>query len=113
MAEISLHAIDVTRAVPAGGMRVVVRRLGDPGETIADSRLGPAGTLVPVLTGLAPGIYEAEFHVADYYRGAGVDLPDPAFLGVAPFRFGIAGTAAHYHLPLKFTPWGFSLFRGG
>jgi 5-hydroxyisourate hydrolase len=30
-----------------------------------------------------------------------------------PFRFGIADPAQHYHLPLKVTPWGFSLFRGG
>jgi 5-hydroxyisourate hydrolase len=29
-----------------------------------------------------------------------------------PFRFTIADAAQHYHLPFKFTPWGFSLFRG-
>ena len=29
------------------------------------------------------------------------------------YRFGIADLAQHYHLPLKMTPWGFSLFRGG
>ena len=36
-----------------------------------------------------------------------------AFQEVVPFRFGIDDPAQHYHLPLKFTPWGFTLFRGG
>lgn len=26
---------------------------------------------------------------------------------------GIADIAQHYHLPLKTTPWGFSMYRGG
>jgi len=29
------------------------------------------------------------------------------------FRFGIDRVEEHFHLPFKFTPWGFSLFRGG
>ena len=29
------------------------------------------------------------------------------------FRFGVAAVEQHYHLPLKFTPWGFSLHCGG
>jgi 5-hydroxyisourate hydrolase-like protein (transthyretin family) len=42
----------------------------------------------------------------------GHDMADPPFLDVVPFRFGIADASEHYHLPLKLTPWGFSLFRG-
>ena len=34
------------------------------------------------------------------------------FLTVTPFRFRIADVHAHFHLPLKFTRWGYSLFRG-
>jgi len=29
-----------------------------------------------------------------------------------PFRFTVSAPDQHYHLPFKFTPWGFSLFRG-
>ena len=36
----------------------------------------------------------------------------PPFLDLVPFRFTIADAAQHFHLPFKFTPWGFSLFRG-
>ncbi len=42
----------------------------------------------------------------------GLDIPDPASLDQALFRFGIATVEQHYHLPQKFTPWGFSFFRG-
>ncbi len=62
---------------------------------------------------MAAAMYEAVFHVGDWYRAQGVELPELAFLDVVPFRFGIADPAQHYHLPLKITPWGFSLFRGG
>jgi 5-hydroxyisourate hydrolase len=40
-------------------------------------------------------------------------LPNPSFIDVAVFRFGIDAVQQHFHLPFKFTPWGFSLFRGG
>ena len=35
------------------------------------------------------------------------------FLGRVVYRFGIADSAQHYHLPFKVTPWGYSCFRGG
>ena len=57
--------------------------------------------------------HEALFHVGDWYRAEGIAVPTPAFLETVPYRFGIADLAQHYHLPLKMTPWGFSLCRGG
>jgi 5-hydroxyisourate hydrolase len=52
------------------------------------------------------------FHVGDYLKSVGAPTSTPPFLDTVPFRFTIADAAQHYHLPLKFTPWGFSLFRG-
>ena len=62
---------------------------------------------------LAPEPTRPLFHIGDWYRTQGVAVPSPAFLESVPYRFGIADLAQHYHLPLKMTPWGFSLFRGG
>ena len=59
------------------------------------------------------GYLEVLFHVADYYRSAGVPLPAIPFLDVVTYRFAIGDTRQHYHLPMKFTPWGYSCFRGG
>ena len=109
MAGISIHAYDVSRGVPAAGLRVELR--GPDGRVLADGRTTAAGTLdapTPVT-----GTYEAVFHVGDWYRAERIDLPAPAFLEAVPYRFGVADLGQHYHLPLKMTPWGFSLFRGG
>jgi 5-hydroxyisourate hydrolase len=64
-------------------------------------------------TGVVRGLYEVRFGVAAYYSRSGVELPEPAFVTDAVFEFGIDRVSEHFHLPFKFTPWGFSLFRGG
>ena len=116
MPGLSIHVIDVSRGVPAAGMRVEVWG-EDRGRTmLADAQVDAGGGVpMPHLATqtMAIGNYEAIFHVADWYRRAGILLPVPAFLYAVPFRFGIADPLQHYHLPLKITPWGFSLFRGG
>ena len=62
---------------------------------------------------ITAGGYEAGFSVGAFYRAQGVEVPDPAFLEEVVYRFHITEAAQHFHLPFKFTPWGFSLFRGG
>lgn len=114
---ISVHAVDVASGRPAVGLRVRIWRLTVDGRTLlAEGICNAAGALdAPCVhgKGVEPGTYEAEFDIGPFYRAAGVVLPDPAFLETAIYRFGIAAAAEHFHLPLKFTAWGFSLFRGG
>ncbi len=105
----SLPVFDGSRGGPAAGLLVGVK--GPDGATLLDARTSPQGTLD--CRSPATGTYEAIFHIGDWFRARGVTVPSPAFLEVVPFRFGIADLAQHYHLPLKMTPWGFSLFRGG
>ncbi len=112
---VSIHVVDVSRGVVAAWMRVEVFRL-EPEHTLIASGIVSAKGLVeePALAKeLAPGQYEALFHVGAYYRAVGVPLPAVPFLDVVCYRFGIADSAQHYHLPMKVTPWGFSCFRGG
>jgi 5-hydroxyisourate hydrolase len=106
---ISIHVFDVSRGIAASGLRVEVRGLD--GKMLVDAQTSAQGTLDCPTT--ATGLYEALFHVGDWYRTQGVAVPKPAFLEIVPYRFGVADLAQHYHLPLKMTPWGFSLFRGG
>jgi 5-hydroxyisourate hydrolase len=89
---------------------------GNERRLIAGGRLSSAGTLdEPKLKETFPaGSYEAAFHVGAYYRDAiALALPAVPFLDVVAYRFGIADPQQHYHLPFKFTPWGYSCFRGG
>jgi 5-hydroxyisourate hydrolase len=112
---ISLHVFDVSSGIAAAGLRVELR--APDGKVLAAGTINAAGVLDhPTMRGeglTATGIYEAVFHVGDWYRAKGAPIPSPAFLEVVPYRFGVADLAQHYHLPLKMTPWGFSLFRGG
>ncbi|MFD1343240.1 hydroxyisourate hydrolase [Litorisediminicola beolgyonensis] len=113
---ISIHAVDVSRGVPADGLSVRLRRLEPDAGVIAEGVCAPNGHFAhPVAdgTGVVRGTYEVEFGVAEFFREAGVPVPDPSFLDVAVFRFGIDAVQEHFHLPFKFTPWGFSMFRGG
>lgn len=114
---ISVHAVDVASGRPASGLRVRIWRLTADGRTLlAEGVCTPAGVLdAPCVhgEGVQAGTYEAEFDIGPFYRAAGVALPEPAFLEMGIYRFGIAAPSEHFHLPLKFTAWGFSLFRGG
>ena len=113
---ISIHAVDVAQGVPAASLYVRLRRIDrNPAELAAGPCAESGHFLHPVAkgAGVERGIYEVEFNVGAYYRNCGVALPNPSFLEVAVFRFGIDRVNEHFHLPFKFTPWGFSLFRGG
>ncbi len=112
MPGLSLHVVDTARGKPARGMKVEVFHRG---ALIADGHLGAGGTLDlhPITTTvLEAGTYEVVFHAGAFFAGAALELTDPPFLDLVPFRFNIADPAQHYHLPMKITPWGFSLYRG-
>jgi 5-hydroxyisourate hydrolase len=113
---LSIHVVDVSRGVVAAGMRVEVYAATPARTLLCEGEIGTKGSLdAPVLMShaITAGYYEAVFHVAAYYRLAGVHLPPQPFLDVVTYRFGISDAVQHYHLPMKFTPWGYSCFRGG
>ena len=108
---ISIHAVDVASGRPAEGLHVEIWRTGPVSSRIAEGRLGPNGQLDhPVTQGLGidAGEYEARFHLGEFFA----DGTGAGFLTVVPFRFRIEQIDEHFHLPLKFTRWGYSLFRG-
>jgi len=110
---ISVHAVDVANGHPAQGLRVEIWRLVPDHVVLADVQLGADGTLrAPVTTGegVTEGDYEVLFHIGEFYRAQ--TGRQAQFLDLVPFRFVIRRAEEHFHLPLKFTPWGYSLFRG-
>lgn len=112
MPGVSIHVVDVSRGVVAEGMRVELRR---DTSIIASGVISAKGLLeCPALDAvMIPGIYEALFHVGEFYREQGVALPAIPFLDIAHYKFGLSEPKQHYHLPFKCTPWGYSCFRGG
>lgn len=110
-----MHVVDVTRGLPAAGMKVEIFAL-EPKRLLVAGQLSPNGVLEhPIASGAGVdrGRYEVVFQVGEFYRQLAYPLPDLPFLDAVPFQFGMGDAAQHYHLPLKVSPWGFSLFRGG
>jgi 5-hydroxyisourate hydrolase len=115
MKPISVHVVDIANGVVARGMRVQVVGLdGDAAEIVLEGTVGNNGLVEDRENPdhIPPGRYELRLHVAQYYRDRGTTLPEPPFMDVQVFRFGLSDPAQHYHLPVKLSPWGMSLFRG-
>jgi 5-hydroxyisourate hydrolase len=112
---ISVHAVDVARGRVAEGLQVSILRLAPDGTRvpIAEGRIGPDGMLDhPVArgAGVEAGEHEVLLQIGAFHAATGVTAPP--FLDVVPFRFRVFDVAQHYHLPIKFTPFGYSLYRG-
>jgi 5-hydroxyisourate hydrolase len=114
---LSTHVLDTMHGTPAAGMAVslytlqggqaaLVRRFNLNGDGRApDGPLYRDGEL-------RQGTYRLVFDVAGYFRGKGVELPDPPFLDQVALDFGIARPQDHYHVPLLVSPWSYSTYRG-
>ena len=114
MGRLTTHVLDTAHGIPARGMRVELHP-GDSGERLADLSTNADGRAnAPLLEGatLRAGRYTLTFHVAEYFRAAGVALPDPPFLDTVRIDFGIANADQHYHVPLLVSPWCYSTYRG-
>lgn len=113
---LTTHVLDTARGSPAAGMVIeLVRIEGIDHHLIKTVSTNADGRVdAPLLSGaeLGRGVYELRFHAGDYLRSAGGKLPEPAFLDLIPIRFGIADTAAHYHVPLLISAYGYSTYRG-
>jgi 5-hydroxyisourate hydrolase len=107
---LSTHVLDTMNGRPASDMAVV---LSGPHGEIARGRTDADGRcpdLAPA--GLPPGRYALRFSAADYFRAAGVILPEPPFLDEVTVDFGIAADGGHYHVPLLVSPFAYSTYRG-
>ena len=110
---LTTHVLDTASGQPASGLALslysidgnTLTRLGEF-VTNADGRCD-----TPLLQGeeFNPGTYELQFETAAYFADNGLESD---FLSVIPIRFGIADAAAHYHVPLLLSPYGYSTYRG-
>jgi 5-hydroxyisourate hydrolase len=120
MGRLTTHVLDTAHGRPAAAVEVAVYRNlgGDPGEryalletavTNADGRCD-----APLLEGDAftAGRYRLVFQAGAYFAALGIALPEPPFVDAVVVDFGIADAAAHYHVPLLVSPWGWSTYRG-
>jgi 5-hydroxyisourate hydrolase len=114
---LSTHVLDTMHGTPAAGMAVELYTTGPGAPALvkrfvlnADGR-NPDGPLFDNAS-LRVGTFRLVFDVAAYFRGLGVELPDPPFLDRVSLDFGIAHVDQHYHVPLLVSPWSYSTYRG-
>lgn len=113
---LTLHAIDNAHGTPGAGLVCDLSiREGDlyrPIKTVTTTANGRPAEPLLVDDALKPGRYEVLLHVGAYFAALGVALPSPNFLDRVPIRFQIRDPRQRYHLPVLFTPWGYSYYRG-
>jgi 5-hydroxyisourate hydrolase len=107
MKSVSTHVLDITRGKPAAGVPVrLEKKNGDAfapllsATTDADGRvkeLVPEGQL-------EVGIYRITFDTSVYF-------PE-GFYPEASIVFQVRDAAAHHHVPLLLSPFGYSTYRG-
>jgi 5-hydroxyisourate hydrolase len=112
---ITTHVLDTSIGRPAAGVRVVLERGGKSsewqvvghGETDADGRLRSLMTETP----LEAGLYRLVFDTRRYFETRGVRAFYPSVI----ITFDVADEAkgaAHYHVPLLLSPFGYTTYRG-
>lgn len=113
---LSTHILDTARGVPAAGIKIMLYRMsGNSHKKIAEVVTNADGrTNAPMLKGaeFKVGSYELVFCAGDYLRETGQVTGETLFLDEIPIRFGISDEAAHYHVPLLLSGFGYSTYRG-
>jgi 5-hydroxyisourate hydrolase len=120
MGRLTTHILDTALGRPAAGIRIDLYRLDGSGPRtegppLASGLSNSDGRCEkPLMEGdpLPVGVYELVFHLGGYFQRQGTSLPKPPFLDEVIVRFGIADPAAHYHVPLLISPYGYSTYRG-
>ncbi len=112
MSPITTHVLDITRGCPAPGIAVTLEKQqtdkswaeAGRGQTNSDGRL--TSLLAP--GSLKAGVYRLRFATAAYFASLHVKCFFPEVL----VTFEIGDAAAHYHVPLLLSPYGYSTYRG-
>jgi len=112
--ELSTIAMDAVGGKVAAGLRVELYDVSsDVPRRIAEALTGEDGRAFLLKAGpIPPATYELRFQTAEYFLKQGVAVGDPPALDYVVVRFTVSDPAGHYHVPLIFTPSGYTTYRG-
>jgi 5-hydroxyisourate hydrolase len=109
---ISTHVLDTSLGRPAASVTVRLQRQeGDAwidvsrDATNADGRIA---ALIPADAAAPPGTYRLMFDAGVYFARRG----SQSFYSTVTIEFVTRDPAAHYHVPLLLSPFGYSTYRG-
>ncbi|MCW1955210.1 hydroxyisourate hydrolase [uncultured Lentibacter sp.] len=112
---LTTHVLDTALGAPAAGLKIELFRLKQDErthlKTLFTNEDGRTDEQILPQAEFETGVYELVFHAGAYLDAIGGAAAEPRFLDVIPLRFGMS-QAAHYHVPLLLSPFGYSTYRG-
>jgi 5-hydroxyisourate hydrolase len=108
---ISTHVLDISRGRPAQGVPVVLERKDSAAFTrIKEASTDADGRVKDLVAEgqLTEGTYRITFDTSAYFSAQGIE----GFYPEASILFVVRDAAAHYHVPLLLSPFGYSTYRG-
>jgi 5-hydroxyisourate hydrolase len=104
MSGISTHVLDVSTGKPAVNVRVRLYRADTEIGSTVTSEDGRCPALLPSGTALLPGVHRLTFEIGSYF--------EDGFYPEVTVCFQVRDAAAHYHVPLLISPYGYTTYRG-
>jgi 5-hydroxyisourate hydrolase len=113
MSRVSTHVLDTAHGRPAAGVTVFFDQCNDRGEWMELARAatnveGRVPSLLTDDTVLERGTYRLRFATGNYFLSLGM----PRFYPEVHVLVSLDDPAAHYHIPLLISPYGYSTYRG-
>jgi len=106
---LSTHVLDTSIGRPAAAVAVTVQRQdGSSWTELSRARTTGDGRVAPLALPDAAGVYRLTFDVGAYFSSRGVE----SFYTQVAIDFSVRDGAAHYHVPLLVSPYGYSTYRG-
>ena len=111
MSQITTHILDTSCGKPAADVPLqLMQKTKNTWKTLAygvTNTDGRVGDLLPKDTILPEGIYKIVFDVDNYFKETDI----LSFYPSIELQFYVRD-AAHYHIPLLLSPFGFTTYRG-
>ncbi len=109
--QITTHALDTVKGIPASGMMVSLSAITNKGKklmSVGSTNLdGRVFDLLPPGRNLEKGEYEIVFDTAAYQTRQGYS----SFYPKAAITF-LVSDEGHYHIPLLLSPYGYTTYKG-
>lgn len=109
---ITTHVLDTSNGGAAVGVAIALElRDGLQWTIVGRATTDANGRATTLMQGraLVAGEYRLTFDTAAYHRAHGIATP---FFSHVVITFCVTDAAAHYHVPLLLSPFGYSTYRG-